>query len=83
MLANEITREKEKVIKKQDVEAQEAILEPGEAAGRGGREAEAGDRGDRAARQHAQAAQVQEEERLKSERVRIATDEEVAVAEGE
>ena len=45
--ANEITREKEKTIKKQDVEAQEAILELGEAAGRSGREAEAGNRGDR------------------------------------
>ena len=78
--ANDITREKEKVIKKQDVEAQEAILELErqrvEAVEKQKREIAAV-----SAREHAEATRVQQEERLKAERARITTDEEVAVAE--
>ena len=77
--SNDITREKEKIIKKQDVEAQEVILELErqrvEAVEKQKREIAA-----IAAREHAEAARVQEEERLKAERARITTDEEVAVA---
>jgi uncharacterized membrane protein YqiK len=77
--ANEITREKEKTIKKQDVEAQEAILELEkqrvEAVEKQKREI-----AEISARQHAEAAKVQQEELLKSERARITTEEEVAVA---
>jgi flotillin len=78
--ANEITREKEKVIKKQDVEAQEAILELEkqrvEAVEKQKREI-----AEISARQQAEAAKVAEEERLKSESARIKTEEELAVAE--
>ena len=77
--ANEITREKEKIIKKQDVEAQEAILELEkqrvEAVEKQKREIAA-----ISAREHAEAAKVQQEELLRSERARIITEEEVAVA---
>jgi uncharacterized membrane protein YqiK len=77
--ANEINREKEKIIKKQDVEAQEAILELEkqrvEAVEKQKREI-----AEISARQHAEAAKVQQEELLKSERARITTEEEVAVA---
>ena len=78
--ANEITREKEKTIKKQDVEAQEAILELEkqrvEAVEKQKREI-----AEIAARQQAEAAKVAEEERLKAESARITTEEELAVAE--
>lgn len=78
--ANEITREKEKTIKKQDVEAQEAILELEkqrvEAVERQKREI-----AEIAAREQAEAAKVAEEERLKSEGARIKTEEELSVAE--
>lgn len=80
ILANEIEREKEKVIKKQDVEAQEAILELEkqrvEAVEKQKREI-----AELTSRQHAEAAKVQEEERLKAERARISTEEELEVAE--
>jgi flotillin len=78
--ANEITREKEKVIKKQDVEAQEAILELEkqrvEAVEKQKREI-----AEISARQQAEAAKVAEEERLKAETARIKTEEELAIAE--
>ena len=80
MRANEITREKEKVIKKQDVEAREAIL----ALERQQVEAEQKQLREIAevtAREQAQAAKVQQEERLKAENARIATEEQVNVAE--
>ena len=78
--SNDITREKEKIIKKQDVEAQEAILELER------QRVEAVEKQKReiatiAAREQAEAAKVQEEERLKAESARISTDEEVQVAE--
>ncbi|MGE4003281.1 MAG: flotillin family protein, partial [Planctomycetaceae bacterium] len=78
--ANEITREKEKTIKKQDVEAQEAILELEkqrvEAVEKQKREI-----AEITSRQHAEAAKVEQEQRLMSENARIRTEEELAVAE--
>ncbi len=79
VLANNITRDKEKTIKKQDVEAREAILElekqQAEAEAKQLREIESIQ-----AREVAEAAKIKEEERLKSERARITTEEEVAIA---
>ena len=80
ILANEITREKQKVIKKQDVEAREAILE----LERQQVEAEQKQQREIAevtAREQAQAAKVQQEERLRAEIARIATEEQIRVAE--
>ena len=80
ILANEITRDKEKVIKKQDVEAREAILQLerqlAEAEEKQKREIDVV-----TARERAEARKIEEEERLKSERARIATEEEIAIAE--
>ncbi|VGO11620.1 Inner membrane protein YqiK [Pontiella desulfatans] len=79
ILANDIARDKEKVIKKQDVEAREAILElekqQEEAEQKQQREI-----AEITAREQAEAMKVQEEERMKSEKARIQTDEELAVA---
>jgi uncharacterized membrane protein YqiK len=80
VLANDITREKEKTIKKQDVEAREAILELERQL------AEAEEKQQRevatvTARERAEAQKVAEEERLKAERARIGTEEEIAIAE--
>ena len=78
--SNEIKREKEKTIKKQDVEAQEAILELEkqrvEAVEKQKREI-----AEIAAREHAEAAKVEQEQRLRSEAARIQTEEELQVAE--
>lgn len=78
--SNEIKREKEKTIKKQDVEAQEAILvlekQRIEAMEKQKREI-----AEIAAREQAEAAKVQQEQRLRSEQARIVTEEEIAVAE--
>jgi uncharacterized membrane protein YqiK len=80
IVSNAITREKEKTIRKQDVEAREAILELDKQL------AEAEERQKReiaeiTAREHAQAEKVREEERLKAESARIRTQEELRVAE--
>jgi flotillin len=78
-LSNQIQRDKEKVIKQQDVETREAILE----LERQQAEAEAKQIREIAAvraREEAEAAKIQAEEKLKSERARIATEEEVEVA---
>ena len=80
IISNDITREKEKTIRKQDVEAREAILELDKQQA----EAEEQQRREIAeitARERAQAEKVQEEERLKSESARIHTEEEIRVAE--
>lgn len=80
ILANSITREKEKTITKQDVEAREAIL----ALERQQIEAEEKQRreiAEIAAREQAQAIRVQQEERLKAETARIQTEEAVQIAE--
>jgi len=80
ILSNHITREKEKTIKKQDVEAQETILELErqrvEAVEKQTREIAS-----LTAREHAEARRVEHEERLKAESARIRTDEELAIAE--
>ncbi|MFP6620092.1 MAG: flotillin family protein [Pirellulaceae bacterium] len=80
ILSNDITREKQKVIKKQDVEAREAIL----ALER--QQVEAEEKQQReiteiTARERAQGAKVTEEQRLKAESARIVTEEEIRVAE--
>ncbi len=78
-LSNNIQRDKEKVIKQQDVEAREAILE----LERQQEEAEAKQAREVAsvkAREEAEALKVMEEERLKSERARISTEEEIEIA---
>jgi uncharacterized membrane protein YqiK len=77
---NHFTREREKTLKKQDVEAAEAILELErqrvEAAEKQKREI-----AEIEARENASAKRVQEEQRLEAERSRISTDEELGVAE--
>jgi uncharacterized membrane protein YqiK len=78
-LSNNIQRDKEKVIKQQDVQAREAILE----LERQLAETEAKQKRDVEsviAREEAETMKVQSEERLKSERARISADEEIAVA---
>lgn len=77
---NHFTREKEKTLKKQDVEAQEAILELEK------QRIEAVEKQKReiatiTSREQAEAAKVQEEERLKAETARIRSAEEIAVQE--
>lgn len=77
---NQFTREKEKTLKKQDVEAAEAILELEK------QRVEAVQKQEReiaeiTAREQAEAAKVQEEQRLRAEAARIATEEELGVAE--
>lgn len=78
-LANHIQRDKEKVIKQQDVEAREAILELerqlAETEAKQKREVESVK-----AREEAETAKVREEERQKAERARIAAEEEIEVA---
>jgi flotillin len=80
MKANLIKREEEKVIKKQDVEAREAILElerqMAEKEEKQRREID-----NIKAREQAEILKVREEERLKSETVRIKTEETLAVQE--
>ena len=79
-LANSITREKEKTLKKQDVEAKEAIL----ALER--QQVDAEENQEReiieiTARQEAEASVVMQQERQRAEVARISADEEIAVAE--
>ncbi|MBN8421685.1 MAG: flotillin family protein [Verrucomicrobia bacterium] len=78
-LSNNIQRDKEKVIKQQDVQAREAILELerqlAETESKQKRDVESV-----RARETAEMMKVQEEERLKSERARISADEEIAIA---
>jgi len=77
---NQFTRDKEKTLKKQDVEAQETILalerQRVEAVEKQQREI-----AEISAREQASAKKVQEEQRLESERARIVTEEELGVAE--
>lgn len=80
ILANGINREKEKTIKKQDVEAQETIYEL-ERQRVQAEEKQKREIASLTARERAEAQKIQEEERLKAERARIATDEEIQVAE--
>ena len=77
---NQFTRDKEKTLKKQDVEAEEAVLalerQRIEAVEKQQREI-----AEITAREQASAAKVKEEQRLESERARITTEEEIGVAE--
>ena len=79
MATNQFTRNKEKVIKQQDVETRETVLElekqQADAEARQKREIETIQ-----AREQAETEKVRAEERLKFERSRISTDEELAVA---
>ncbi|WP_395742354.1 flotillin family protein [Prosthecobacter sp.] len=78
-LSNNIQRDKEKVIKQQDVQAREAILELerqlAETESKQKRDVESV-----RARETAEMMKVQEEERLKAERAKITVDEEIAIA---
>ena len=79
ILANKIDREREKVIKQQNVEAEEAVLELDRQL------AESQEKQKREiaaikAREDASAVKVQQEERLKAETSRLATEEELAIA---
>ncbi len=79
-LANNIQRDKEKVIKQQDVEAREAILE----LERQLKETEAKQRREVDTvqyREEAEALKVSEEERQKSEQARISAEEEIQISE--
>lgn len=77
---NQFTRDKEKTLKKQDVEAEETILalerQRVEAVEKQQREI-----AEITAREQAAAAKVREEQRLESERARIITEEEIGIAE--
>lgn len=79
-LSNNIQRDKEKVIKQQDVEAREAILELerqlAETEAKQKREVETVQ-----AREAAETQQVQEEQRQKAEQARIAAEEEILISE--
>ena len=79
-LSNNIQRDKEKVIKQQDVEAREAILELerqlAEAEAKQEREVQVAQ-----FREQAASDQVREEENQKAERARISSEEEIQVAE--
>ncbi|MGJ8657666.1 MAG: flotillin family protein [Akkermansiaceae bacterium] len=79
-LSNHIQRDKEKVIKQQDVEAREAILELerqlAETESKQAREVEIV-----RLREEAETSKVREEEHQKAERARISSEEEIEVAE--
>ncbi|MCB9187820.1 MAG: flotillin family protein [Flavobacteriales bacterium] len=80
ILSNKITREEEKTIKQQDVEAREAILELERQLAEK-EEKQKREIANIQSRENAEIIKVNEEERLKSERARIATEEEVMIAE--
>ncbi len=78
--ANLIRREEEKVIRKQNVEAREAILELDRQLAEK-EEKQRREIDNIKAREDAEITKVREEERLKSETVRIATEEQLAIQE--
>ncbi len=78
--ANLIKRDEEKVIRKQDVEAREAILELDKQLAEK-EEQQKREIANIKAREEAEVLKVSEEERLKSETARIATEEKVKIAE--
>ncbi len=78
--SNLIKRDEEKIIRKQDVEAQEAILELDKQLAEK-EEQQKREIANIKAREGAETLKVAEEERLKSETARIATEEKVQVAE--
>ncbi len=77
---NQFTRDKEKVLKKQDVEAEETILEL-ERQRVQAVEKQQREIAEISARERAASAKVEEEQRLERERARIVTQEEIGVAE--
>jgi len=77
--ANKIRNEEKKVITQQDVEAQEAILELNRQLAEK-QEIQAREIASIKAREQAETKKIQEEERLRSEQARIATEEEIAIA---
>lgn len=78
--ANLIEREKEKTIKKQNVEAQETMLELERQLAEN-EEKQKREIANIKAREYAEAEKVRQEERLKAERAKIAADEEIKIAE--
>lgn len=78
--SNLIEKDKEKTIKKQNVEAREAILELEKQLAEK-EESQKREIANIKSREEAEIAKVQQEERLKSERARIITEEEVQIAE--
>ena len=80
MQANLIKRDEEKVIRKQDVEAREAILELDKQLAEK-EEQQKREIANIKSREEAETLKVSEEERLKSESARISTEEKVLVAE--
>lgn len=80
VLSNEIRRDKEKIITKQNVEAREAILELQKQQAEA-EEKQAREIAEIRSRQRAEAEIVSHQERQRSERARITTEEEVQIAE--
>jgi flotillin len=78
--ANFITREKEKTIRKQDVEAREAILAL-ERQQADAEEKQAREIAELTARNRAEAKVIEEQERQRAETARITAEEEIAIAE--
>ena len=78
--SNLIERDKQKTIRKQDVEAREAILELDKQLAEK-EEQQKREIANIKSREEAEVAKVQQEERLKSEKARIITEEEVQIAE--
>ncbi len=78
--ANYITREKEKTLRKQDVEAQEAILALDRQQA-DAQEKQLREIAELTARNRAEAKVVEEQERQRSERARITAEEEIGIAE--
>ncbi len=80
ILANQIDRDREKTVTKQDVEAEEAILELNRQLAES-QQKQIREIATVTARENAETAKVTEEQRLKSERARIAADEEIQTSE--
>lgn len=80
MAANLIERDKEKTLRKQDVEAQEVILQLNKQLAEK-EEQQKREIANIKAREEAEILKVSEEERLKSEKARISVEEEVQIAE--
>ena len=78
IITNGIERDKQKTIRKQDVEAREAILELDRQQAEA-EETQAREIAAITARERAEAEKIQHEQKLKSENARLATEEEVAV----
>ena len=78
--ANQIQRDQQKTIKKQDVEAQETILQLEKQLAENS-EKQAREIANIKAREYAETEKVRHEERLKGEKARIAADEEIKVSE--